>query len=186
MGFLPALKDFPIVDEFCCGWSLKTGVIAASCFTLGKVSTQLLFIIWNLHGSSRVSFLSSIFVKDFYQKIGQMNDEELYNEVTTVSVLSVIFIVIHVFTILVSLLLIKGATTEKTDYLMPWIVVSIFECYIKLFVIGMNLGGGQFAWGWFLTVGLALQIYFVAVVLSFRKQIQASGKLSAESKVFFV
>ena len=43
---------------------------------------------------------------------------------------------------------------------MPWIVVSIFECYIKLFVIGMNLGGGQFAWAWFLALGLAFQVYF--------------------------
>ena len=115
-----------------------------------------------------------------------MEDEELYNEVTVVSVLSVIFIIIQMFTMLVSLLLFKGATTGKTDYLMPWIVVSIFECYIKLFVIGMNLGGGQFAWAWFLTVGLALQVYLVAIVLSFRKQIQAPGKISAESKVFFV
>ena len=116
MGFLPALKDFPTVDEFCCGWSLKTGAIVASGFTLGKVFAQLLFIVWNLHGSSRVSFLSSIFVKDFYQKIGQMKDEELYNEVTVVSVSAVMFIVIYVFTMLVSLLLFKGATTEKTSW----------------------------------------------------------------------
>ena len=186
MGYLPALKDFPTVDEFCCGLSLKTGAIFAGGFTLGKVFVQLLFIVWSLAASSRVSFLSTMYVKDFYQKIGQMQDEELYNKVTAVSVLSVLFIVIHAFTILVSLLLIKGATTGKTDYLMPWIVVSIFECYINLFVIGMNLGGGQFAWAWFHTVGLALQVYFVAVVLSFRKHIQTSGKFSVESKVYFI
>ena len=79
---------------------------------MGKVFLQLLLSVWSLSGS-RISFLS-VYVKDFYQKKGQIEDDEVYNVF-----FCIIFTVMHLFIILVSLLLIKGATKAKTDDLMP-------------------------------------------------------------------
>ena len=157
-------KDFPYVDEFCCGWSLKTGTIFAGGFTLGKV--LFLFSVWSLGVS-----LLSVSEKDFYQKNEQIEDEESYMKVAVPLAMCLPFV-------MVSLFLINGATKAKTDDhdLIPWIFWTIIEVLATFSVIYDNFGVIQFGWVWFFTLCSVFQIYLVVVVLSFMKQIQASDK----------
>merc|ERR1712226_547624 len=89
----------------------------------------------------------------------------------------VLAIVICVFMIVVASILIHGARMERPDFLMPWIVVEIFALFFVLIQIFYAFATSQWSSAFFDIVYFALHLYFIIVVLSFRKQLQAQAEL---------
>ena len=167
----------PTVGSFlgCC--ALRTGTLVIGI--IQAVTYAILFlvsVVFLAGGSLVASGALGEEVNEEEKEVQEESDDEEELEVAVTnamffSVLACVAIVSCVFNILVSSLLVHGARTRRSDLLMPWILVTVFNlCFCGITIVGALMVHDS------TTAALALleflvAFYFLLIVTSFKKEI---------------